>query len=351
MGLARRCDRDRLSPPNIGDELQQLKMEMFLQTVKVASVLIAAVLGVIGTQHEFKSRGKLTRWGRLTVLGIVVTSILAIVAQLAETQMASSATLEAANKAREASLRVETIVSNLNRDLHLINRVAVTIAASIPLTDSHFKEFRDRFDKEVESVRSGRRRGENGSGAIGVVSYKPPQKPSEIVSVTFTDKHRAFPTRADGPCAEPLLMMEVLNIYIFREPIVTTNLKPDAIKRGADLLMGFNYTTQQFGWSKQRGNTEYTVTGIFESQTNSWWDRTGRVIAIPDLSGAQMFIVTGAETDVACEIFTDVKREFEVTSLTIRFNAKEVNLYGHDLIKHQLPDYGAIWEYRFGSSL
>jgi hypothetical protein len=73
----------------------------WLDAWKVSSVVIAGTLGIVGAVTETKTHGKITRWGKITIAGILISTSGGAIAQYFETANDAQKAAEAANHAVE----------------------------------------------------------------------------------------------------------------------------------------------------------------------------------------------------------------------------------------------------------
>ena len=104
-------------------------MDLLLTTVKVMGLLFSGLFGLLGTVHDFREAdGKYTRWGKVAIGGILVSVLLAVVAQLMEAYLNQLSAKRAALQALDATEKLESIVNELTRSLHPIDSVSAFVA-------------------------------------------------------------------------------------------------------------------------------------------------------------------------------------------------------------------------------
>jgi hypothetical protein len=87
---------------------------------KAASILITGAFGVLGLVKDFKDKttGKITKWGRISLTGILISTALGVVAQLTET----SKSKQSAEKTAKQALQ---IVTDIKRGLRPIDAAQI----------------------------------------------------------------------------------------------------------------------------------------------------------------------------------------------------------------------------------
>ena len=84
-------------------------MDFTLNVVKVISMMLAGLFGMIGTFKDFAADAKATRWKRLTMTGIVSTTLLSVVIQNLEYINAQHSRVEADARVKETAKTLSTI--------------------------------------------------------------------------------------------------------------------------------------------------------------------------------------------------------------------------------------------------
>ena len=84
-------------------------MDFTLNVVKVISMMLAGLFGLIGTFKDFAADDKATRWKRLTMTGIVLTTLLSVVIQNLEYIDAQHSKVEADRRVKDTAQTLSTI--------------------------------------------------------------------------------------------------------------------------------------------------------------------------------------------------------------------------------------------------
>src|SRR6266566_2931535 len=122
---------------------------MLLKLLTLALLVITIALGIYGTTHEFRKDGTPTRAGRLAVVGLIMSGLIAIALQFVEfnkEEQASQTAKSELDKSRErqeatlerterANQTLGRVVSDIDRGLHPITSISVSFTLDLA-TDS-----------------------------------------------------------------------------------------------------------------------------------------------------------------------------------------------------------------------
>ena len=272
-------------------------MDTVLFTLKLAGLAIAGCLGVFGTIHDYRDKvsGRLTRWGRLAIAALVVSVSVAIVAQVVEGLVKEKSTKEAAIQAAASATRSEQVVLELARVLQPLEFKSLHISElRVPLDDEKFKPLRARVDsisadyqKRYEQSRMPLR----GQG-VSVPSADCTKRPDRCspLEIEIDHTNAAFPR--SGIEAAVLRINSVL-LAIYRKPIDPQRFERLIVggENDADLSLNFGELAggKPLSLSKVLDSQSYKLTGSYFS-TYMRRDTSGRVVAVPDLPGSQIFL-------------------------------------------------------------
>lgn len=103
---------------------------------KTISIAVTGAFGILGLLTEFRDKHsrKITRWGWVSLLGIIISAVFGIGAQLKESTDNSAKNLELVTRANQT-------LDGINRALHPMGDVQFQILYEIPCNDLLFTEF------------------------------------------------------------------------------------------------------------------------------------------------------------------------------------------------------------------
>src|SRR5262249_10210427 len=121
--------------------------EVILILLKFLGIVSSAAFGIIGLLHNFKDEnGLVTRWGRISLIGIVVSALIAGSTE-AINLMKTRRESQAEAKRREEILRridattqqSEQVLREVSRGVHPIEGLRVSFDAELPLGSSELQ--------------------------------------------------------------------------------------------------------------------------------------------------------------------------------------------------------------------
>ena len=89
----------------------------FVSAWKASSIVLTGAFGILGLLKEFKDKGtnRVTPWGYISLIGIVVSTILGVAAQIKESHDTAQKTLEVAQKSDRTLQDIERLLSPLDK--------------------------------------------------------------------------------------------------------------------------------------------------------------------------------------------------------------------------------------------
>jgi hypothetical protein len=123
--------------------------ETFFHVWKPVSIAVTGAFGLLGLLTEFKKKvkdletdtvvQKITKWGWVSLLGIVVSSVCGVAAQLKESADDASRALVLAEK-------TDRTLNEIERGLHPLEDPAVTLTFKVPCEEPRYKKFCRHLD-------------------------------------------------------------------------------------------------------------------------------------------------------------------------------------------------------------
>src|SRR5713101_5045894 len=110
-----------------------------LSLVKYTAVFVAALSGAVGIFSDYRDKaGNVTRAGRIALACVVLSSAIAVLAQMLEDKRNNAETLA-------KDQQTNTILTSLRRSLFRFGEVTVSSAVALPLTDPAFANYLERL--------------------------------------------------------------------------------------------------------------------------------------------------------------------------------------------------------------
>lgn len=341
--------------------------------LKITGILLSVVFGVLGTIHEFRLKnGKLTKWGKFSIIGAITSGAVAISAQLIEEDEKQQSTKMAAEQALASTQRLEVIVHDLSRVLQPLDLRRIFIhRLSVPLEDPRFAPAKRRIETEIGKYLNARESGTLDLRATRTINESVTRR-DEITGkhktgiIEVSPKNPSFPRRG---LEFDVLYVDTVMLSLYRNPVKPKQFESAmrSSPEDADLRITFSLRSPEdeaLSLAKDFDNQKYALSGALYAIDNLTEDRTGRLVAFPDLAGAQIFLTLSqrglpewikpedlglprsTKFSKTTEI-TDLQARFEIGSVAFTFGSKTVWVNEYDWTKHIGHGGYPYWEYTF----
>lgn len=111
----------------------------FVGLSKVLSTLFAGAFGVLGLLTKYKhDDGRITKWGAISLAGILVSTLMGVVAQVKEESNRKGEREESARQMLQVITQTQRSVYGLERALQPIEAPALSVAFNIDCRSAHF---------------------------------------------------------------------------------------------------------------------------------------------------------------------------------------------------------------------
>jgi hypothetical protein len=116
--------------------LEALKAIDFVTAWKAVSIALTGAFGILGLLTDFKNNHthKITKWGWISLAGIVVSAVFGVAAQLKESN-------DNAKKALELAKRTDMALEDMERMLSSLDGAEFTLEFEVPCSTPSFAEF------------------------------------------------------------------------------------------------------------------------------------------------------------------------------------------------------------------
>ncbi|WP_029583843.1 hypothetical protein [Bradyrhizobium sp. URHD0069] len=115
----------------------------FVALWKAASIVVTGIFGVLAllTEYRDKQTNKVTKWGYISLVGILVSAGFGVAAQLIENSQQETARETVAKQTLTLLENTGRAVGDIQRILSSIDDPAISIQIKIPCTDAEFVKF------------------------------------------------------------------------------------------------------------------------------------------------------------------------------------------------------------------
>jgi hypothetical protein len=113
----------------------------FVTLWKASSIVLTGCFGILGLIKEFKDKntGRITKWGRVSLVGILLSTSLGVVAQLKESSNQQQARDSAAQKTLELAKNTDQTVRDLQRILASLEEPQIEMGFWLNCQEPKFK--------------------------------------------------------------------------------------------------------------------------------------------------------------------------------------------------------------------
>jgi len=286
---------------------------LVLKILKVILLVTTSLLGVYGTTHDFRKRGKLTRSGLLAVIGLIFSAIVAVALQfvefnkeeqaanVAKTELDASTARQNATLQRtdQANKTLERVLQDIDRGLRPITTAAVTFVLDLPTNTPRMAQYRDRVKHAVDQESSAKLvLFPQQSNRLG------PRHEEEFASAVFgpIELHFEFYRKPVDPAlhaGSDIQLAQAANAIIQNPPDLTFSVFTAALPE--------SIPNHEIEYDTESGL--FAVEGDNVEADRKSWRTTGSLLAIPDLEGAQLFITLHSFAELRDD--SDAERELE----------------------------------------
>jgi hypothetical protein len=122
-----------------------LSLDAALAIVKIVSVLLTGCFAIIGLLVEYKDKatGKITKGGRMALIGIVLSTTLALVSQVIEQN-------KSIEEVRESAARSEKLLTEISKSLQPLREAQISLFFDIDVNDSEFHAYKARLVQGIQ---------------------------------------------------------------------------------------------------------------------------------------------------------------------------------------------------------
>lgn len=115
----------------------------FVTAWKATSIVLTGAFGVLGLLKDFKDKntGQVTKWGRLSLAGILLSSGLGVIAQFKESSRQEQSRQTTANQTLALAQKTDQTVQDLQRILSPLDDLRINIGFYIPCDNPKYKAF------------------------------------------------------------------------------------------------------------------------------------------------------------------------------------------------------------------
>lgn len=284
-------------------------IDTILLATKLVGLALTVVFGIVGVTHQSTDeKNGLTKWGRLVVVGIVVSAFVSAMAEILTLVKEQESAQITAQKTLDEVRRSQRILSDVERSLHPIKDLEVSFEIEIP-DHPELAEYRKRLRAEIPLLFQAEKadplailKWNAFTGVTGVGNT-----PEVIV---IRPQSRLLPNSSPAEhVAKELMDAAFLSLDIFKRPI-----EPSAYKGWGPILnhdphadLSIHVASDFLGMNiglvgpAERGSPYTTITYRLKDEQllivavnlpsdSKKWISKGTITAVEDLAGAEVFV-------------------------------------------------------------
>jgi hypothetical protein len=120
-----------------------LKRIDFVSAWKAISIVFTGGFGILGLATEFKNKHthKITKWGWVSLVGILISTILGVMAQLKESHDDARKAVENSEIALQLAKNTQTTLGEVRRLLTPLGDPLLQLSFEVPCSDTAYKAF------------------------------------------------------------------------------------------------------------------------------------------------------------------------------------------------------------------
>jgi hypothetical protein len=254
---------------------------VLLIATKFLGTMFTGVFGILGlvTDYREKTTNVITKWGRLALVGIVVSTMVAIASQAIETVLSRKEAREAnAQLARQLELSNSTL-AEVERSIFPLKDLAISYEVEIPIQNPLLAAYKRRLIAGIEQIRD--THGRAGAALGEVVAGSGGGNTVILLGPSLR------PTKSDG-IIYSLCEEHGIAVLLYRKPFdLEQFFQSENNKRARpDLSFSIEVRSPDLEYAYPSGALRFAARNMRVDPTR--WSGNGRIAAIPDLSESQL---------------------------------------------------------------
>lgn len=341
-------------------------LDTLLLALKLISSLLAGIFGAIGTMHDYKdSSGSITKWGRIALFGIVISSAVTISTQVIEEALNQKSAAEASariekqiqnqqellSSVNDQSIRSNKVLGSIQRTFNRIESLSGTFWLEIPYAHTAFDNYSKRIRISIDNLLNK----PDGDNDIYVSRSKNKPDGSLIPEeVSIPSYSASFPQDKEQPLRR--LMSAGLAISIYRNPIkVEEFLANRWLGRGQpDLQLRMSPDDPQINVELEDYHLEVYSRLTTDQQ---YWDTNGQIASLNDLAGSQIWFYVdrpasfGEDYDEMNAVLSELSGKASIRTIILRINDIDFWFREKDMHREVSTNGKAAWVVNMPSDL
>ncbi|MCG8910325.1 hypothetical protein [Pseudomonas sp. DP-17] len=321
-----------------------------LEVLKLTGQLIPGLLAVVGLYLTLRnSQGKVSKKGIAALALGIFGTIIAVVTQIVESHQQQLEKNAAADRAIQEENRLEGIRHDLSKGMQPLQEFSVALFRARALSrDPDVELYRENLYDSVSAFLKKPREERDADKDFLVADSSLMSSRAVPETVTIKPEGGFYPTPGTIEEVGSKLMPMCFDFVFYKDPLPEEKLNQFAVfgMGVGDVHVRSAFPTHLDLKLDVKRNDLY-MDGFLA--LGDWEDRSGRILAIPDLAGAQLLIATcpravpNPPDPRGVRLVSD---PFWIDGLRLKFGNRSIVVRSADLVRHADGEY-ALWEYRF----
>jgi hypothetical protein len=335
-----------------------MDLGIILATLKFTGIGLSLAFGILALLTKYRdSDGRITRWGRIALVGVFASGLVSAGAQSVELARSNEARRDAERRTLAELEANNRVLNEINRGLNPLSDVRAGFWLSVPLDQPELQSFVQRFTQSVEPLVAGSNTDPLSGSELGAYPVERDMN-GKLLTVAVASNSPLFPQKDTERFAYTVFRSSEITMYFYREPIEIESfikfgfLNPNHVS--PDITMSFerNYDDPsniilEYGIKDKKFRVFYAS----HRSNSQYWGSSGRILSLLDLPSSQVFII--ARHSMVSFEELDKTVHPEILSVVLDVGSRQGLWFrAANLVAHKDPfDGEAIYEYRFPDSL
>jgi hypothetical protein len=262
--------------PGYSDGKMGDRIDILLITLKLLGTVFSGVFGILGLATDYRNRRTkaVTKWGRLSLLGIVVSTIVAFASQAIETVRDRITANEAKAKLSQQLSLADKTLAEVERSILPLRNLTINYSVEVPIDNPEFAAYGKKLKTGFEQMQKANAAERSAWG--WEVAGGPHERDFQLGP-------KLLPTEKDGTIYGFLKYHQIV-VSLFRQPFdISRFLQPKYFERQRpDLGFSIYPRAIKMIYALPSGKLYFWVfdTGVDQSR----WEGNNRIASILDLS-------------------------------------------------------------------
>jgi hypothetical protein len=259
---------------------------MILNIFKFIAVLASGTFAFFALLGDNRKNGKLTRWGRIAIAGVITSTLVAVITQGIE-----------ARKEQQNNAETRAMVTDIRRAAYPVlppRPPGFAYMIEIPLNLPSLAHYRERLRSMTDSLRGHPDEKTNWLNTTATLVHGISGAP-EVGGLRFTAPSPAFPTAESEPALLDWVTHLGIEIKFYKRGTVPTRFREQPPELELDQVSPIASVTLTY--DRNLDTLEIEGKGGLRDENNYYSTTTGQMMSLTDLASAEMLILYPEASD------------------------------------------------------